>query len=173
MLWGEKKLFPRLTILEHLNHFWKIIYPFSPTHHFCTSTYFDCILWDCRKVVGEWREIEVTRGGGEGAEEKKSEKGENNVLFTYPLPVFFLLTSLCVIPTRWTPKKGQFLRCTPSSPCLQALRGTVMYQAGIAGDRVWLWGLLCCLVCVTLIGYLKSHILTRLCKTERTVKKAI
>lgn len=114
--------------------------PILPTHHFPTSTYFDCILWDCRKVVGEWREIEVTRGGGEGAEEKKSEKGENNVLFTYPLPVFFLLTSLCAIPTRWTPTKGQFLRCTPSSPCLQALWGTVMYQAGIAGDRVWLWG---------------------------------
>ena len=114
--------------------------PILPTHHFPTSTYFDCILWDCRKVVGEWREIEVTGGGGGGCGRKEErERREQRLVYLSP-PCFFLLTSLCVIPTRWTPTKGQFLRCTPSSPCLPALRGTVMYQADIAGDRVWLWG---------------------------------
>ena len=114
--------------------------PILPTHHFPTSTYFDSILWDCRKVVGEWREIEVTRGGGRVRKKRRVRKERTTSCLPIPSLFFFLLTSLCAIPTRWTPTKGQFLRCTPSSPCLQALRGTVMYQAGIVGDRVWLWG---------------------------------
>lgn len=67
------------------------------------------------KVVGEWREIEVT-GGGEGAEEKKSEKGDNNVLFTYSLPVFFcsLLSASFLLAEQL--KKANFCGAPPPPP---------------------------------------------------------
>ena len=55
-------------------------------------------------------------GGGEGAEEKKSEKGDNNVLFTYSLPVFFcsLLSASSLLAEQ--PKKANFCGASPPPP---------------------------------------------------------
>lgn len=145
--------------------------PILPTHHFSTSTYFDCILWDCRKVVGEWREIEVTGGG---RVRKKRRVRKETTTSCLPIPSLFFSAHFSLRhPYSLNSQKRLISAVHPLLPLSTSPEGHCYVSSRYSRWWSMALGLLCCLVRVTLIGYLKSQILTRLCKAERTVKKAI